>query len=173
MRDTLYGPAPEPCGRRSQGVESPVNLAFPAPGTCEAAMESPSLSCYPVPAVGGQLLIEDQRAVPADLSRATDRATGHLRGSVMAVSAAAHICPICAADAIDRVPRDGAVDHSVSLCGWRVYECCECRCRFYDWPSAVRLYCNSITGTLKYLALCMKLLSFELWQWGSKLIDRS
>jgi hypothetical protein len=128
-------------------------------------MEAPSLSCYPVPAVGGQLMIEDQGAVPA--------ATGHLRGSVMAVSAAAHICPICGADAIDRVPRDGAVDHFVSLCGWRVYECCECRCQFYDWPSAARLYCNSVTGPLTYLALCMKLLSFELWRWGSRLIDRS
>jgi hypothetical protein len=57
----------------------------------------------------------------------------------MAVSAAAHICPICGVD-----------------------ECCECRCQFYDWPSTARHYCNSVTGTLKYLALCMKLLSFEL-----------
>jgi hypothetical protein len=34
-------------------------------------MESPTLSCYlvcdPVPALGGQLLTEAQRAVPADL----------------------------------------------------------------------------------------------------------
>jgi hypothetical protein len=83
----------------------------------------------------------------------------------MDVSAAAHICPICGADAIDRMARDGALDYVVSLCGWRVYECCGCRCRFYDWPSAVRRYCNSVTGTLTYLTLCIKLLSFELWRW--------
>jgi len=100
-------------------------------------------------------------------------ATVHLRGSDMAVFLAAHICPICGADAIDRVPRDGAVDHFVSLCGWRVYECCECRCRFYDWPSNARHYRNSVIGTLKHFSLCMRELSFELWRWRSRLIDRS
>jgi len=100
-------------------------------------------------------------------------ATGHRRGRDMAVFLAAHICPICGADAIDRVPRDGAVDYFVSLCWWRVYECCECRCRFYDWPSDARHYRNSVTGTTKYFALCMKVLSFELWRWGSRLVDRS
>jgi hypothetical protein len=91
----------------------------------------------------------------------------------MTVPPAAHICPICGSDEIARVPRDGAVDRVVSLCVWRVYECCECRCRFYDWPSAARHYRNSVTGTLKYFAFCMKLLSFEWWRWGSRLIDRS
>ena len=86
----------------------------------------------------------------------------------MAVAGAPHICPICGADAIDRVPRNGAVDHFVSLCGWRVYACCECRCHFYDWPSAARRYCSFVTGTLTYLALCMKFPTFELWRWGSR-----
>jgi hypothetical protein len=91
----------------------------------------------------------------------------------MDVSAAAHICPICGSDEIVRVPRDGAVDCFVSLCGWRVYECCECGCRFYDWPSAARHYRNSVTGTLKHCSLGIKGLGFGLWRWGSRLIDRS
>jgi hypothetical protein len=82
----------------------------------------------------------------------------------MAVPPPAHICPICGSDEIARVPRDGAVDRVVSLCVWRVYECCECHCRFYDWPSAARHYRNSVTSTLKYCSLGMKVLGFGLWR---------
>jgi hypothetical protein len=91
----------------------------------------------------------------------------------MAVPPAAHICPICGSEEIDRVPRDGPVDRFVRFCGWRVYECRECRCRFYDWPSAARRYRNSVTGTLKYSAFSIKVLGFGLWRWVSRLVDQS
>jgi len=90
----------------------------------------------------------------------------------MAVPPTAHICPMCDSDEIVRVPRDGAVDRVVSLCVWRVYECRECRCRFYDWPSAARHYRNSVTGTLKYGSLGIKVLSFGFWRRVSRVVLR-
>jgi hypothetical protein len=49
-------------------------------------------------------------------------------------ASAHHTCPICSAGDIERVPRDGVVDHVARLLGWRVYRCRECRSRFYDRP---------------------------------------
>jgi hypothetical protein len=48
---------------------------------------------------------------------------------------AAHICPECASEEIDRVPRMGIRDYVVILVWWRVYRCRECGREFYDRPS--------------------------------------
>lgn len=47
---------------------------------------------------------------------------------------AAHTCPICLSQYIERASRRGVLDHMARLLRWRVYRCQECEARFYDVP---------------------------------------
>jgi len=49
---------------------------------------------------------------------------------------AAHICPTCSSDDIERVPRARVMDRMRRVFGWRVYRCRDCGSRFYDRQSA-------------------------------------
>lgn len=57
----------------------------------------------------------------------------------MVASSAAHICPHCASEEIDRVPRLGIRDYVVALIGWHVYRCRDCAGEFYDRPRPRRV----------------------------------